>query len=136
MRTYPRNSPQAAARIVALAAVCDGHLSRTELQVLEALNADQLGISTSELHDVVKALCEDLLAHAYPLWGTACQLGPALDSVLAELDEPELQRTTLALCAAVANADNHWSEAENTLLGRAAVRWAPLPPTNPALEEG
>jgi len=30
MRTYPRNSPQAAARILALVLISDGHVSRSE----------------------------------------------------------------------------------------------------------
>ena len=39
MRTYPNNSPQAAARIVALAMLADGHLCKTELDLLERMDA-------------------------------------------------------------------------------------------------
>ncbi len=35
MRTYPTNSPEAAARIVALALLADGHLSLIEIDALE-----------------------------------------------------------------------------------------------------
>ena len=34
MRNYPRNSPQAAARIVALLLIADGHVSRSEMDAL------------------------------------------------------------------------------------------------------
>ncbi len=34
MRSYPRNSPQAAARIVALLLIVDGHVSRSEMDAL------------------------------------------------------------------------------------------------------
>ena len=34
MRSYPRNSPQAAARIVALLLIADGHVSRSEMDAL------------------------------------------------------------------------------------------------------
>ncbi|MFM2118860.1 MAG: hypothetical protein RL722_328, partial [Pseudomonadota bacterium] len=34
MRHYPRNSPQAAARLVALTLVADGHLAPAELEAL------------------------------------------------------------------------------------------------------
>ena len=37
MRTYPTNSPQSAARIVALTLVADGHVSPEELDALERL---------------------------------------------------------------------------------------------------
>ena len=33
MRTYPTNSPQAAGRIVALALLADGHLSKAEVDL-------------------------------------------------------------------------------------------------------
>ena len=35
MRHYPRNSPQAAGRILALALLSDGHLSKRELDMLD-----------------------------------------------------------------------------------------------------
>ena len=41
MRTYPTNSPQAAARVVALATLADGHLSRSELGALDRLGAGE-----------------------------------------------------------------------------------------------
>ena len=46
MRTYPNNSPQAAARIVALAMLADAQLCKAEIDVLERLRAheEQLGL--------------------------------------------------------------------------------------------
>jgi hypothetical protein len=37
MRSYPRNSPEAAARIVALVLICDGHVCRSEVETLHRL---------------------------------------------------------------------------------------------------
>ncbi len=42
MRSYPRNSPEAAARIVALIMVADGHVSRSETAALDRLHASTL----------------------------------------------------------------------------------------------
>ena len=65
MRNYPLNSPQAAARLVTLAMLSDGHLSRAELNALERLGIDQqLGLSPAAMHEVVQAFCEDMLATA------------------------------------------------------------------------
>lgn len=51
MRTYPRNSPQAAARIVALAMLADGHVCRSEIEALERCDAAaRLGLSRASLH--------------------------------------------------------------------------------------
>ncbi|WP_244123163.1 hypothetical protein [Burkholderia gladioli] len=60
MRSYPRNSPQAAARIVALVLIADGHIDRREEQVIETLGiARKLGLGTAEFERIVQALCED-----------------------------------------------------------------------------
>ena len=65
MRTYPRNSPQAAARIVALALTSDGHVCSSEERVLQKLNiAGELGLVPAQFEQIVQTLCEDLsVAH-------------------------------------------------------------------------
>ena len=42
MRTYPSNSPEAAARIVALAMLADGNVCHREMQALDALHGRQV----------------------------------------------------------------------------------------------
>ena len=62
MRTYPTDSPQAAARIVALTLVADGHVCKTEFDVLERVGAyGQLGLDHDEMQAVLQGFCEDLL---------------------------------------------------------------------------
>jgi uncharacterized tellurite resistance protein B-like protein len=125
MRTYPTNSPQAAARIVALSALADGHLCRNELQALERLDVHgQLGLDRSQWNQVVQTLVEDLMATASAHWGTACRVDEAvLASLLDELDDPPLRRQTLQLCVVVVMADRHLSDGEETLITAAAERW-------------
>ena len=75
MRHYPKNSPQAAGRIVALALLADGHLCKRELDVLDQFDAHgQLGLTQGALHAVVHGFCEDLLATANGHWDAAFQL--------------------------------------------------------------
>ena len=125
MRTYPSNSPEAAARIVALSMLADGHVCRSEMQALQALHAgERLQLAPEQLHAVLRGLSEDLLASAYPQWGSACQMdGNTLDALLAEVSDPALRSTTLALCQQVAMADAHWSPAEERLVARLAQHW-------------
>ena len=62
MRTYPRNSPDAAARIVALMLLADGHVDLAELQVLQRLDAEEeLGLLTGQLQRVLDEVWVDLL---------------------------------------------------------------------------
>lgn len=125
MRTYPRNSPEAAARLVALVLLADGHVCSSEFEALERLDATtRLGLAPGQLPQVLHTLCEDLLL------GTGCD-GSMLASVdqqvlaalMAEVDDPELQRTVLALAVAAARADRHLAEGEALVLDAAVRHW-------------
>lgn len=125
MRTYPNNSPQAAARIVALTMLADGHLCKSELDVLERLDGhSQLGLAPAELHVIVHALCEDLLATSNQNWPAACHIDAGtLAELLAEIDDPDLRVTVLGLCAAVAVADRQMATGEIGVLTAAFEQW-------------
>ena len=125
MRHYPTNSPQAAGRIVALALLADGHLSKLELDVLDRLDVHaQLGLARSELHSIVHGFCEDLLATTHGNWSDACRVSAhTLYSLLAEIDEPALRRRLLAMCTTIVDADRHVADGESLLLAAAADHW-------------
>lgn len=128
MRTYSRNSPQAAARIVALASLASlagGHLCQTELDVLDRLGAHrQLGLAHDELHAVMHGFCEDLLASSHTSWADACRVDPrTLDALMAEVDDPALRRTVLRLCIAVVEADENLADGESMVLMAAVEPW-------------
>ena len=77
MRSYPRNSPHAAARIVALSLLADRNLCKSELEALERLGAHaKLGLSLAELHTVVHDLCQDLLAASDLAWAGSSHVDP------------------------------------------------------------
>lgn len=126
MRSYPRNSPQAATRILALAMLADGHQCHTELAVLERLDVhDQFELTRQELHAVVHNFCEDLQACAVGMsWADVCLMDPGpLMQVLDEVSDPVLQRKVLSLCIALVEADQHLSDNESMVLAAAAVHW-------------
>lgn len=125
MRSYPVNSPEAAARIVVLTMLADGHLSQTELDVLQRRGGcESLGLEPDRLHDVLLALCEDLLQGANVAWSDACTVDPhALSRLMAEIDDPALRRWVLALCVQVVEADAHVSDGESLLLTHAVEHW-------------
>lgn len=125
MRSYPTNSPHAAGRIIAMALLADGHLSKAELDVLDRLDvARQLGLARSELHSVVHGFCEDLLASASGGWADACRIdSTTLFGLLAEIDDPVLRRQVLQLCARVVDADDHVADGESALLLAAVEHW-------------
>ena len=125
MRSYPRNSPQAAARLVVLTLLADGHLSRTELNaLLRDEVANDLGLSNLRLDDLVREVSEDLLATGFGAWSNGQALDAAVvASLLSEISDPALRERVLARCVAVAHADGHVSEGEHSLLDHALRRW-------------
>ena len=125
MRSYPRNSPEAAARIVALVLIADGHVCRSEFDVFEQLDGPrELGMQSNCLPRIVQTLCEDLLMGDY---GSGSMLGAvdegAWASLMAEVDEPALQRKVLRLAVAAARADRHLADGEALVLAAARRHW-------------
>jgi uncharacterized tellurite resistance protein B-like protein len=136
MRHYPQNSPQAAARIVALALLADGHVCKRELDALDQVAAhEQLGLSRQELHSVVQTFCEDLLIAAQLSWDTACRVDAAtMAELMAEVDDPVLWRKVMRLCGAVIDADGHVSDGELIVI-RAAAEHSQRQSQAPARED-
>lgn len=131
MRTYPNNSPQAAARIVALAMLADGHLCRSELDVMARMSAHvQLGLQPDELHEIVTTLCEDLHAISQLSWEPSGLAPATLAAILLEIDDPQLREKLFDICVAVSTADRHMAEGEKVVLAAAAELWEL--PLNPA----
>ena len=117
MRTYPVNSPQAAARLLAMALVADGNYAMSEIKALDRLDAArQLGLSPQDLKVVIEAFCEDLLV------GAATRL-----ALLAEVTDPGLREKIVALCEAVVEADGHLADGETAMLDSLTHAWRKMP---------
>ena len=125
MRHYPHNSPEAAARIVALVLISDGHVCSSEFDILKHLGAErELGLEPQLLPHIVHTLCEELLASGYE---TGSLMGNVDDSALAllmaEISDPALQRTVLRLSLAAARADGHLADGETLVVQAAQRHW-------------
>lgn len=125
MRYYPRNSPQAAARILAITLLADGHVSQMELDALDQAQAhEQLGLHRQELHDVIHGLCEDMLMASGLCWGDTCRVDPdTLGQLLKDIDDPDLRHKVLTLCVSVIESDTHVTEAESNMLAFVMSHW-------------
>jgi uncharacterized tellurite resistance protein B-like protein len=125
MRKYSRNSPQAAARIIALTIIADGDVDKTELAVLDELAVHkQLGLEREALHDVIDAFCEDLLSSKQLAWADNCPLDEyTLSELMGEIDSPSLRRKVLSLCVKLAEADGLIAQGESIVLVAAVEHW-------------
>lgn len=129
IRPYPRNSAQAAARIVALAALADGTICTAEFNVLDRLRAGrQFGLSRTEFHGLVHTLCADLLAPARLSGADMCRVDDrALAGMMAEVDETGLRLKVMRLCISVIEADGLIADGESLVLAAAARHWGLSP---------
>jgi len=123
MQSLPANSPQAAARVLAMALVADGHYSMTELRALDRLDAPaRLGLSPEGFKDVLDRFCEDLLTIGGGRW-TGVVDAATRQQLMAEITCPDLQDLIAQQCEALALADGHLADGEAALLDALDVAW-------------
>jgi hypothetical protein len=125
VRSYPRNSPEAAARIVALVLISDGHVCSSEFDLLRRLGAErELGLEPQLLPHIVHTLCEELLASGYESGSLISNVDDrTLAALMAEITDPELQRTVLRLSLAAARADGHLADGETLVVEAQRHHW-------------
>lgn len=125
MRSYPTNSPEAAARVVALALLADGHLSLVEIDALELHGvARRLGLSGPAFREVMHGLCNDLLVQSPMVWTDSSQIDPSLvQGLLSEVDDPALCEELMHLCRTLIEADRHVADGEALMLSTAFLHW-------------
>jgi len=125
MRIYPCNSPQAAARIVALTVLADRDIDKTEFDLLDRMAIhEQLGIDRQEFHAVLDSLCEDLLSSEQLQWADTCPVdNRTLAELMGEIEDTALQRRLLRLCIVIAEANGQVAEGESIVLTAAVEHW-------------
>jgi len=125
MRSYPHNSPEAAARIVALVLISDGHVCSSEFEILKQLGAErELGLEPHLLPHIVHTLCEELLLGGYQTGSLMDNVDDStLASLMAEISDPALRKTVLRLSLAAAKADGHLADGEATVVEAVRHHW-------------
>ncbi len=125
MRTYAIDSPHAMARIVALAMLVDGGLDKSELELVSRYGiVEKLELDEDEFEKIVHHLCEDMLQCSDASHYGQIELNPeVIDSLLAEIQDPHLQKLLLAWMVAIVDADSRVSDGEAVLISRALERW-------------
>ncbi|MFZ4626349.1 MAG: TerB family tellurite resistance protein [Rhodoferax sp.] len=131
MRSYPRNSPEAAARIVALVLISDGHISHTEYDALNQPDGvPAFGLEPENMHGIVQTLCEDLLMAGFDGHSILSHVEDGtLTPMLAEVDEPRLQTEVLRVATCAVNADQHHADGETAMLDAISRIWQTSPVT-------
>jgi len=138
MRSYPHNSPEAAARLVALVLISDGHVCSSEYEILKQLGAErELGLEPQLLPHIVHTLCEELLMGGYATGSLLDNVDDStLASLMAEVSDPALRRTVLRLSLAAARADGHLADGESRVVEAARHHWQLVDGQEPVVSPG
>jgi len=125
MRSYPPNSPEAAARIVALVLIADGRVCSAEIDRLRQCGAErELGLAPHLLPYIVHTLCEELLDRGPEPGASMIQIDDSvLASLMSQISDPRLQEKVLRLSWAAAQADGQLADGEAVVLDAARRHW-------------
>ncbi|WP_175912094.1 MULTISPECIES: TerB family tellurite resistance protein [Burkholderia] len=136
MRTRPRDSAQTAVRIVALVLIADGHIDPSDERLLEELEINcRLGIESTEFAQIIQTVCENReVGHVSSSTMSGHLNQATLETLLAEIHDPDLRVRIIEMCLAVASADGHLADGEISVLAIILTAWTPQT-LNFALEE-
>ncbi|PKO90213.1 MAG: hypothetical protein CVU16_10680 [Betaproteobacteria bacterium HGW-Betaproteobacteria-10] len=125
MRKYTNNSPEAGARVVALALMADGAIDRSEILLLERQNViARLGLENEQFDSIYYEYCTDMLASAQRNASGKLELDkPGINALLDEISDPVLQKKILRILLDIVNADQRLTAGEASLIALAVERW-------------
>ncbi len=123
MRSYPHNSPEAAARVLAMALVADGQYNLTELRALDRHRVPaRLGLTPEAFKTVIDDFCRDLLLAQQGQW-TGQVEDATRERLAAEITDRDLQDLVLQHCEQLILADGHLADGEVDLLDALSAAW-------------
>ncbi len=129
MRSYPTDSPEAAARLLAMALMADGHYSASEIKALDRMEIpSRLGITPEAMKAVIDGFCEDLMLAFHGEWLGSSQIDEATrQQLFGEIRNPALGAEVRQMCEAVMQSDGHLADGETELLDALARTWPQTP---------
>jgi len=125
MRHYPSDSPEAKARVVALALLADGAIDLNEIEALERHEVvSRLGLDHPGFDRVVREFCEDMLVSANRGPSGQIELDEdTIDALLADIQDPLTRKRMLRAVLDIVNADGRLADGEAVLVSQAMKSW-------------
>ena len=125
MRHYPANSPEALARVVAIAMMADGAIDSSELKSLERHDIIQrIGLDQERFDQVFYEYYADLSISAHRLPSGQFELDDlTIGLLLDEIRDPQLQKKALRAMLDIVNANRCLTGSEASLIAQALKQW-------------
>lgn len=123
MRSYTQNSPEALARLVAMAILADGRLDNREVDWIKHNDtAALLGVDRDTLIQVLLDCCRDVINEAEQERVFLLE-DHRLARLADDITDPALRRVALSAMLIIAKTDGSVSEGEQSLLRFLMSRW-------------
>lgn len=123
MRTYARNSPEAVARVIAMAMIADGDLDQLELKALDKHRIPAaVGLARDDFIQVILEYCHDLLGAAQTDRVRLFDPG-RVNFILDQVNVPEKQMIACSAVLVMTKADGEFSAPEQALMRHMMERW-------------
>ncbi len=125
MRQYATDSPEATARILALALLADGAIDFSEVESLQQHKIiGKLGLDNSLFDKVVHEFCEDMLSSAHQAASGRPELdSESIDALLNEIRDPDKRNTLFSSMLNIFNAEGMILAGECVLIAQALKVW-------------
>ena len=123
MRAYPTNSPEALARLIAMAILADGRLDNREIDWLKHHDTAALvGVDRDVLVQALLDCCRDVITEAEQERVFLLE-ERRLARLADDIVDPALQKVALSAMLIIAKADGSVSDGEGPLLRFLMQRW-------------
>lgn len=128
MKTYAPNSPEAVARVLAMAIVSDGDLDRREVRMLDDLDAyASMGLTRNQFLQVAKDFCGDLARMNTPLISLLAK--EVFEPVVGAVSDSAVRARAARLLIAIVGADGQHAPQERLVLSSILDAWSVDPAT-------
>ncbi len=129
LRTYPKNSPEAIGRIIAMAMITDAKVDAREIRALDESNAwSTMGLDRQEFAVVARDYLRDLTASST---GDTIRLVDVerINAMLDEIDDRDTRLRACAVMLEIFSADREAADVEWAVLTHVMQRWSFTPET-------
>jgi uncharacterized tellurite resistance protein B-like protein len=124
MTTYPKDSPEAIALVLAMTMITDARLDDRELEIMDRLQLyDMLGLTKAEFARVVKAYCDEVVQSGSPDGKVDLMDRPRIDAVADLVEDPARRMAVAQMMLNIIKADDTLHKAELALLRYILARW-------------
>jgi uncharacterized tellurite resistance protein B-like protein len=124
MKVYPKNSPEAISRILAMMMITDAKLDDREIAILDELRAFEIiGISRAGFSQIVQDYCAELMAAGGKDGRIRLVDKERIDEIVAPVDDRQKRLHTAGLILNIAKADGKLHDTELTVFKCVLERW-------------